>query len=285
MKKTALLVAAVAGLASTASAQNWNLGNLAVTDVIQGIDLNGAAVTPGSYNFVEVSLDWVVGGGNPWSVEAIFALTSDDFSGGVGTPTFYSDPGTSPDALNSGDPVTLTWSTFLDVDYNGGDSLWFNTLQTFSGSDATWNNVSVTLSNMGITAPTATDLGCFDAGDFDINTEFSTFDTEMGLYDASGALLANNDDAIGLQSQILATLAEGTYYIAVGGFNSGFAGAFGATGGGASGDISLQINGATLANDVHAPDTISWYSIKVIPSPASASMLALGGLVAARRRR
>jgi hypothetical protein len=48
-------------------------------------------------------------------------------------------------------------------------------------------------------------------------------DTELGLYAASGDLLANNDDSpLGLQSVVEGNLPAGTYYLATGAYNTGF---------------------------------------------------------------
>jgi hypothetical protein len=284
----ALQVALFAGLTGVASAQNFNLGNLIVTDEIQGYNLNGASVPAGAYTSYSVTVDWVAGAGDPWSSDAIFALTRDDIAGGFGSPTFYADPGAAPNSAGNGSSVTLVWNGFLDAVYNGGDSLWFNTLQIFLGSDAIWGNVSISLGNDLPVAPSSIDLGVLGvAGDFDITTFGSDFDTELGLYNALGGLIANNDDEDGptLQSQIIETLAEGTYYIAVGGFNSSFAGDFGATGGNAAGNLVLNVNGDQVAGGATTAGQIQWYSFQVVPTPASASLLAFGGLLAARRRR
>ena len=73
--------------------------------------------------------------------------------------------------------------------------------------------------------PNAEFIGDFSsASSIVIDTNGSDFDTELGLFDAEGNLLDFDDDGgDGLQSRINAgTLADGTYYIAVGGFNTNF---------------------------------------------------------------
>ncbi len=309
--KTVTAAAALALTAGIAAAQyNVNLGNLAVTDAGISVDLMGAGIPAANYTSFSVSADWVAGGGNPFSTEAIFAFTDAAFAPGIDDPglfTFYADPGVSPDAIGSGDPVTLTWSGFLSPSYSGGDSLWFNALQTFGGSDASWNNVDITLGFDTIQAPESTALGTnpssmtfaplaqaevqwfsFDvaggagaqpwsistAGSTNTGGSFGDDDTEIGLYDSMGNLIATNDDEdFGggiltslLDSDGVGALADGTYYIAVGAFNTVYADAFDATSTStASGETKLTLS--------------------FVPAPASVAFLGLGGLAAARRRR
>ncbi len=84
-----------------------------------------------------------------------------------------------------------------------------------------------------VTPPTAIDLGdvATTADTFSIDSFGSDFDTELGLWDSSGTLLANNDDAGGvLQSEIAGlNLAEGTYYFSISPFNTDFGDLFGAS--------------------------------------------------------
>jgi hypothetical protein len=119
----------------------------------------------------------------------------------------------------------------------------------------------------------ATDLGTVSApGEaLVIETVGSNFDTEIGLYDASGTLIIANDDLQPgvLQSRITETLAGGDYFLGVGGFNIGFVngpdvnfiGDCGASGslaisfGSASGDAS---DSTTLASG-----RTQWYAFNV----------------------
>jgi len=67
------------------------------------------------------------------------------------------------------------------------------------------------------------DGGCFE---LTADTDGSDFDTELGLYDLNGVLVANNDDdAGGITPQSLFTeeaLPAGTYYLAAGAWNAVF---------------------------------------------------------------
>lgn len=92
------------------------------------------------------------------------------------------------------------------------------------------------------------------------------FDSVLGLFDASGTQLANNDDGgIGAASAMQYTIATtGTYYFAVSAFAD-----FGFTGDHTrSGDYLLIVAGGSA-----------------IPAPGAAAVAALGGLLATRRRR
>ncbi len=299
MKKTALLVAAVAGLASTASAQ-FTYGSFGITGIADNLwgSVNLGGATPGSYASFTVTFDWTDDSpafssfSEGWANEARLQFGSGSVvAAAVTTPTY--NFGASQSAVTSSNgagngmaqPGVMFNGAFNSA-YDGSGDLWFNYRQTFNGNNVIdWNSISVTLNPL--MTPTATDLGCYDAGDFAIDTEGSAFDTELGLYDSAGNLLANDDDGgTGALSLINANLAEGTYYIALGAFNTTYGDAFGASStSNLTGDFLLNINGSNVAGGVLAASTVNWYSIKVIPTPASASMLALGGLVATRRRR
>ena len=130
-----------------------------------------------------------------------------------------------------------------------------------------------------VVTPTADDLGISvaDTSVLTLNTFGSALgDTEMGLYDAAGNLLDNNDDAGGgLQSELVVqSLAEGTYYVAVSAYNTNFgASGFNVAGGGDSGEIVLNFSdgldvfgSATAVLDgADAAGGVAWFSFDVGP--------------------
>lgn len=113
----------------------------------------------------------------------------------------------------------------------------------------------------------AIDLGMIADADvpFSIDTFGSLFDTELGLYSSVGILVASNDDAGGvLQSEIvLDGLDAGTYYLAVGEFDTVYNFGFDATStGAAGGDFVLNYNGNVENGNVPAGG-VSWYSFVI----------------------
>jgi hypothetical protein len=260
-----------------------------------------AGAPAGTYTHFNVSVNWSAIAGNPFSSEAIWAFTDTNDLNTVST--FYADPGPAPNSQNNGNPITLQWNGFFDIPYTSGNPLFMLMGQTFSGSSANWNNVTVTIDSAVPVAPpsTPTNVGgsitttllpaevkwysfhYSGSGALDFNTLGSaladpnaTFpnDTEIGLYSAAGTLVDTNDDIDfsggNYLSQLTFTSGElpaGDYYLAVGGFNTDFGPAFGVSS--TSGMTGLlNINGLS------------------IPEPGSLALLAFGGsLTVARRRR
>ena len=106
---------------------------------------------------------------------------------------------------------------------------------------------------------TFTDLGVIgDSGTYVFNTDNSVFtaggtgnvDTELGLWDDSGVLLASDDDgsALASWSEITITLAPGVYFLGNSEFNSVFADVFLNTGtafeAGEVANLTLNIDGS-----------------------------------------
>ncbi len=131
----------------------------------------------------------------------------------------------------------------------------------------------------------------FDATTSGGNTNI---DTEMGLYDALGMLVANDDDnGVGLQSTL--TFGTGSGLLLGDGFNLGGDGIAdgenGPLGAGvywlALGEFNVTFNPDSwdvISDGTDTGGTIT-LSIYTVPAPASAALLGLGGLVATRRRR
>lgn len=262
-----------------------------------GLDPEEVALTgapAGTYTGFSVTVNWSAVSGDPWSNEAIWAFTDLPFS----TPptVFYADPGAAPNSAGDGNPVTLSWSGFMDTPYNGGDPLRFLMAQTFTGSTANWNNVSITINDAAPVAPPSTETvvggsltGNLAAaqvqwyhffysgtGALDLNTLGSTLgpdnDTELGLYSAGGVLIDFNDDIDFAGGNFLSRLAfadgelpAGDYYLALGGFNTDYGPAFQVTS--TSGET-----GAFVINGIS------------IPEPATLAGLAVAGLFIRRRR-
>ncbi len=139
------------------------------------------------------------------------------------------------------------------------------------------------------------DLGKIgNEGDYVFDTNGSPFDTELGLWDAAGTLLASDDDGgDGLNSLIAANLSAGTYWLGVSEFNSIFEDGWLNTGsafeGGDDATATLNINGNfeadMLVGDFLSQET-GFFRFEVsVPAPGSMALLGLGGLAAVRRRR
>lgn len=321
MKASRILVAAGVLALTTAAFGQYTFPsfNQTVTSTAGSVALPVGPVPAGLYTSYSVSLDWSAIAGFPWSNEAIWALTNDP----IGPPlpsVFYADPGPSPNGASNDNPVTLNWNGFLDVPYQGGDPLHFAFLQTFGGSSAQWNNISITLGFDTIAPPAAIDLGNIGPGmtmvtgqlnpgqviwykftvpairdafgeylvidTFGSTLTGGTFgsgnDSELGVYRSTGSLVATNDDC-DFPSDLLSCinfgadqflpplpsgdLTAGTYYIALGGFNTTYGPAFNAT-------STSPVNGQyklTLTTNV--------------PEPTTMGLLALAGLAGLRRRR
>jgi len=250
-------------------------------------------IPAGTYGQFSVTVNWGGSVGNAWSNEAIWALADAPLATAL---TFYADPGPSPVAASTPSPRTLTWTGLFDTAYTApanGD-LYFLSAQSFGGSSAVWSNVTITLSEAPpVVPPVSTPAmvggsltGSLATGEIDwykfsfaggaltLDTEGSLLapsnDTELFLYNATGGLVASDDDmGSGFLSLIsLPNAAAGDYYLAVGGFNSVGVGGFGVTSTSPNSG-SYVVNGLTV----------------VIPEPTTLAAIAGMGLVALRRRR
>jgi len=262
----------------------------------------GAAFTVGDIVF---SGDLTDGGVGTWGSEAAVALTNP--GGIVGTvalgsgTTFAGTVAVGPNAISGGSAL---WGSDVVGTWN------FEFFETFddAGIDATWTNVNFDFYDFAPVGPPAntyvgvnpntTETGPLNLAEvtwysFDVtggagaqpwsidtlgstNTggSFGDDDTELGLFDSAGNLIASNDDedfGAGILTSLLdsatvGALADGTYYVAVGSFNTEYGANFDAT------STSTAV-GTNVVN------------FNFVPAPASAALLGLGGLAAIRRRR
>jgi len=156
-----------------------------------------------------------------------------------------------------------------------------------AGADSFWTNLNITVDEFQVPPPPSS----FDLGTFSSVTQIETdgaYDSEIGLYDANGTLLGNDDDGGNGVGSLLnfggGGLADGTYYLAVSGYNATFANGFAVTAGSASGQTNLLFDGVLVDTRDHAANTVDWYSF-TIPAPSGMALLGLGGIAAVRRRR
>ncbi|HEY7087740.1 MAG TPA: hypothetical protein VH518_06590 [Tepidisphaeraceae bacterium] len=214
--------------------------NASVSDTPTATVLSTGAVPAGAYNYVTISTNWQAGAGDPFSSEAFFALaTGTDPNSAAPIYKFL-----TPFSNGSDDGVsrTLNYTGFLYRAYSGGAPLSMFAQQVFSGSNANWNNVSITIESRALPAVpfvNATQAGSLTgtltAGEVDwykfayngaaltIDTEGSTLspdnDTIIALYNGSGGLEAiSDDDGTGLLSLLdipAGALPAGDYYLAV----------------------------------------------------------------------
>ena len=285
--KNVLALVAVAGLAAAASA-DFNTGVQAGpfnSDGAAGAAANGVYTftytgsSAATYNSIRVRGTATSGGVGSFLSELRWQF--------VGASTIDSGAVASGTTWVGASNVDNTQS-FASFSMTNGNSYSFRMWESFddSGLDATWSNLQFDFGGPP-PAPSAIHVGTYTAGAFDINTITSSYDTEIGLYDSLGALIGSNDDAVGLQSQLTPTLANGTYYLAVAGFNSSFGtGGWSVTGGNAAGNMNAFINGYQIVgNHTAVAGEVAWYSFTVVPTPGTLALVGLGGQAAIRRRR
>lgn len=320
IRNRVLAVLAVAGLAGVASAQySVNLGTLNVTSTPTPLSLDGSLIPAGTYTSYSVSFDWTAGGGNPWSNEAIWALTS---TSDLGTAVFHADPGASADAANNANPVTLTWNGFMGTQsvnvetgfttdgaaYNGGDDLFFFSLQTFGGSNATWSNVNVSLGFDAPPPPTGTFTEAWASGTTAtgntwtrpnaagtaLSTATPQFDvipfgvTESGTYDIA-SITPDHDGFLHIytgafdSTDPLANFLAGNDDGPILGLGSSVTAGLELV----AGEIYFAVISAfgTAQAGAYTMNALGPGAAFVIPAPGSLALLGLGGLAMARRRR
>lgn len=160
---------------------------------------------------------------------------------------------------------------------------WEQVNDNLNGADARWTNVEFQFS--GSVAPLLT-VTAQPTDTLTFDTFGSDFDTELALFSEDGNLIAANDDAAGtLQSQIQAgSLGIGTYYLLASGFDALFEREIALAGDG-SGNLSINLNGASIVERAHPEFTLSIVEVQVVPEPATLAALGIGALALIRRRR
>ena len=255
---------------------------------------NGPAATLGSFNYAGDTTE-INGTTADFLSDNTFRVTYPNAafrdvtlagSGYTGTTafsgSFFTNGGTGL-SVNPGDLFSFTFrNSFDDTPSGSADN---NLNITFDFSDVVLPPPPSTSATLGGSVSSSLAAGELKVYQFQVATAGSyTFDTvgsmlvtstgtasndtELGLYDANGAVVAQNDDFAGLGnlSRITTTLTPGTYYLAAGAFDSTFNANFGFSSA-STRTGTLVVNGLS------------------VPEPTGLAPLALAGLGALRRRR
>lgn len=262
----------------------------------------GPAFTPGTFT---VMGDLTNNGIGTFANEARFRVTSAGGQiynssahspvGGAFTTLAINNTQTLPAAFQTAGPGNSVgnWSFAPFESFDDGGA---------AGIDATWNNLNLAINDfVPPVAPTATHLGTYALNDnfkfrgaiagtevdwytvtttgiqslvFDTSKTISIpisqamEDTEIGVYNSIGDRLGNDDDSgFDFYSRLsLTNLPAGTYYVAVGKYNT----TFDATG--------WAVTSTNLSSDGD-------YWLNISPEPATLGLLAVGALAMLRRRR
>lgn len=324
---TAAMIAVAAGSARATVRETFTLSGLpsdgsSATAATAG---TGTFASTGGYALgrIDVSGTLVSTGIGSWGSESRVRLQS-PLGGFLDVQPF-------PAAGATFTTLSFSGSMFVGAGANPLGGWTVKTFESFDdsgGVDANWSNLEFRFTDEPPAAPSAIDLGTLAGGVtstggtldasnrvrwykfstaadaaaalstyLDVDTERSalvtTNDTEIGLYNAFGALVGtDDDDGSGLLSQLTygagtrpaapptgggsvglaydgrdGALAAGTYYLAVASFNSAFSDGFLVTPGTSyTGTYNININ------------------TNAIPAPGALALMAVGGLVARRRR-
>ncbi len=300
---------AMAGFSTGVQAGPLN-SNGPAGDALNGVytfNYAGPAFLPGNFRF---SGDLTSAGIGSYSSEArwrVIAPSGETFTMSTGLPgsvstfttqNFSNVTVNTAGALSGVANSVGTWTFRAFESYNDGAA----------AVDATWSNFSFdfddytpptppTAFNLGNLAPGGMVMGqnayvantvqwykvtlgaAIPAGElFRVHTAGNTLtgglvpgDTEIALFNSSGAVIASNDDFSYPSDpwsniEITTGMAAGDYYIAASAYNLNFS----------SGFTASAADSGTVTGDI---------KITVIPAPGSLALLGLGGLLGLRRRR
>lgn len=162
-------------------------------------------------------------------------------------------------------------------DIHPGDNLeirFYESYDTGPAVDAIWNTVQVTF--FPKPPPPDGNIGRFpfpiSGVGLGTDTTGSDYDTQMGLYDPNGALVAFDDDGAGIPNGPSAIsldgLPPGEYYLAIAGpgatFDDGYA-VTPALPGIAGGNLVLNHPGGSTEASTH-PESVVWYRLELVDS-------------------
>ncbi len=275
---------------------SWDDIGAAVNETITA-DLGALNGTPGGPIHV-TGIGWnatIETVGLSWASEAVI-----DFSDAVFlTMGIGDDFSTPPGGINYSSPIVDLIG--LGLDFTVFDGLL--NLELFESFDDNFNAIDANYLSGELTIqygvsgpvqpPASMSLGVIGNTNtlVTLDTVGSNFDTELGIYNSVGALLGTNDDIDfpggNLASEVaLGTLPVGTYYAAIGGFNTTYGAGFAVTGGSLAGNYSLNYPSGSMSG-ILAPNEVKWFSFQIaaVPEPASISLVLCGiGLLAFRRK-
>ena len=136
---------------------------------------------------------------------------------------------------------------------------------------ATWFSFEMRPNPLGLPPERPVRLGILGDGSLPLtfSTVGSTIDTEMALYGPEGNLLLENDDFGGTRQSLISArnLAEGTYYVAVGQYDTVFRDGFSVEASPEGASFVLRVGtGQPIAGSL-PEDGIRWFTFDVAPSP------------------
>jgi uncharacterized protein (TIGR03382 family) len=268
----------------TFPAFNLFVPNPGVTEVL---DVSG--VPAGTYGSYEINVDWS-DSFDAWSSEARAGLWS--VNDGAYTAPFVA----ANNAANSGDPVTLNWAGSLNFEYNGGDPLEFDAGQTWGGSSANWDNISITLFEGSVSLPMLSDIAIAKIGPGAnvMGNNSGSPDVLNGPNGFGSGNWGGGDDVYELNwtggdlvVDLLFSHAQGDLDLFVWGNDT----ATNLLGSGLSVSDNEQVVVPGLAAGTYWIHIDGWqgasadYKLNVIPTPGALAVFGFAGLAAVRRRR